>query len=327
MKILVTGSTGHLGEALMRTLPLSGYEAEGADIRESSYTRHIGSIADREFVRRCMAGVDAVMHTATLHKPHVVTHSRQEFVDVNITGTLNLLEEAVAARVHAFIYTSTTSAFGAALTSARGQAAAWITEDVVPIPRNIYGVTKLAAESLCELFHGKFSLPCMVLRTSRFFPEQDDDAALRAAYEDANLKANEFLHRRVEIEDVVSAHLLALEKAQSLAFGRYIISATTPFIPADCGELGRNAPAVVARRVPTYLDAYTRRKWKMFPSIDRVYDNRRARTDLGWQPRYDFQWVIDRLRDSKQFRSALALAVGSKGYHPERFGEELYPVE
>ena len=65
----------------------------------------------------------------------------------------------------------------------------------------------------------------------------------------------------------------------------------------------------------------------MFPSIDRVYDNRRARTDLGWQPRYDFQWVIDRLRDSNQFRSALALAVGSKGYHPERFGEELYPVE
>ena len=46
-----------------------------------------------------MAGVQAVFHTATLHKPHVATHSRQDFVATNITGTLNLLEEAVAAGV------------------------------------------------------------------------------------------------------------------------------------------------------------------------------------------------------------------------------------
>ncbi|HYR43635.1 MAG TPA: NAD(P)-dependent oxidoreductase [Terriglobia bacterium] len=327
MRILVTGSAGHLGEALMRTLPRSGHEAIGVDILDSPYTHDVGSIADRQFVRRSMRGVEAVLHAATLHKPHVATHSRQDFVDVNITGTLNLLEEAVAAKAHAFIYTSTTSAFGRALTPPSGQPAAWITEDVVPVPRNIYGVTKLAAENLCELFHRKFALPCLILRTSRFFPEQDDNSARRQAYDDDNIKANEFLYRRVEIEDVVSAHLLALEKAHSLCFSRYIISATTPFTPEDCEELGRNAPAVVARRVPAYLDQYARRKWKMFPAIDRVYVNSRATTELGWRPRYDFQLVIDRLRASEDFRSALTHAVGSKGYHRETFAEGPYPVE
>ena len=327
MRVLVTGSAGHLGEALMRTLRGGGYEAIGVDILYSPYTHHVGSIVDREFVRRCMKGIDAVLHTATLHKPHVATHPRQDFVDVNITGALNLLEESVAAKAGTFVYTSTTSTFGRVLTPPPGQPAAWITEDVVPVPKNIYGVTKLAAENLCELFQRKFSLPCLVLRTSRFFPEVDDNSALRRAYDDENVKVNEFLYRRVEIEDVVSAHLLALEKAQSIRFGRYIISATTPFTREDREELGRNAPAVVARRVPAYADEYTRRQWEMFPTIDRVYVNERARTDLGWRPRYDFQFVIDRLRSSEDFRSALARAVGSKGYHSETFAEGPYPVE
>ena len=327
MRVLVTGSAGHLGEALMRRLPASRHEAIGIDILASSYTHHVGSIADREFVRRSLRAVDAVIHTAALHKPHVATHSRQDFVDVNITGTLNLLEESAAAKVGAFIYTSTTSAFGSALTPPPGQPAAWITEDVVPVPKNIYGVTKVAAENLCELFHRKFALPCLILRTSRFFPEEDDSRTQRHAYVDENLKANEFLYRRVEIEDVVNAHLRALQKASSILFGRYIISATTPFIPEDRGELGRDAPAVVARHVPTYQEEYTRRQWKMFPAIDRVYVNDRARTELGWRPRYDFQYVVDRLRSSEDFRSPLAFEVGSKGYHSESFAEGPYPVD
>ena len=52
-----------------------------------------------------------------------------------------------------FVFTSTTSAFGRALTPPPGAPAAWITEDVAPVPRNIYGVTKTAAEDLCELVH------------------------------------------------------------------------------------------------------------------------------------------------------------------------------
>src|SRR5687768_7926003 len=215
MRALVTGSAGHLGEALMRTLPAGGYQAAGVDIKPSPFTHHVGSIADRAFVAGCMAGVDVVLHAATLHKPHVATHSRQDFVDTNVSGTLNLLEEAVAAGVRAFIFTSTTSVYSRAISERHG-AASWITEDSVPRPKNVYGITKLAAEDFCELFHRRFKLSCLVLRTSRFFPEPDDDAAVRAAYPDANAKVNEFLYRRVELEDVVSAHLRALERAPLL---------------------------------------------------------------------------------------------------------------
>src|SRR5690242_20741910 len=137
MKILVTGSAGHLGEALMRTLRARKIPAVGLDVLPSPFTDVVGSITDRATVAVSMRDVTAVLHAATLHKPHVATHTRQAFVDVNVTGTLNLLEEAVSQRVGAFIYTSTTSSFGDALTPPAGAPAAWITEDITPIPKNI----------------------------------------------------------------------------------------------------------------------------------------------------------------------------------------------
>ncbi len=327
MKILVTGSSGHLGEALMRSLRHADDDVLGIDILPSAYTDEVGSIADRDFVRRCMRGVDAVLHAATLHKPHVATHARQDFVDTNITGTLNLLEEAVAAKVKSFVFTSTTSAFGDALTPPPDAPAAWITEDVAPIPKNIYGVTKVAAENLCQLFRRKFGLPCLVLRTSRFFPEADDSRHMRENFADANIKANEFLYRRVDVADIVDAHALAIEKAPAIGFGRYIISATAPFTDRDLPALRQDAPAVVQRLFPAYVDEYARRGWRMFDSLDRVYVNELARRELGWRPRYDFAYVLDRLRANEDFRSPLAQAIGSKGYHEEVFEEGPFPVD
>jgi nucleoside-diphosphate-sugar epimerase len=256
-----------------------------------------------------------VLHAATLHKPHLGTHDRQDYVDTNVTGTLNLLEEAVAAGVGRFVFTSTTSAFGRALIPPRGAPAAWITEEVASLPRNVYGVTKTAAEDLCELVHRDHGVPCLILRTSRFFPEGDDRDDIRAEYDDANLKLNELLYRRVDLEDVVSAHLLALERAPALGFGRYIICATTPFDPEDLAGLRSDAPTVVERRFPDYVDAYARRGWRMFRGIDRVYVNERARKDLGWAPRWDFRYALDRLEDREEARSDLAQLVGAKGYH------------
>ena len=326
MRALVTGSAGHLGEALVRTLADAGREVVGLDVLASAHTTYVGSIADRACVRAAMTGVSTVFHAATLHKPHVATHERQDFIDTNLTGTLNLLEEALAAGVRAFVFTSTTSVFGDALSPPPGAPAAWITEGVVPVPKNIYGVTKAAAEDLCQLFHRNQGLACVVLRTSRFFPEEDDDRAVRETWSDDNLKINEYLHRRVDIEDVVSAHLLGAERAPAIGFAKYIISATTPFLPEDLPELRVDAPRVVRRRVPGYEAEYARRGWRMFPSIGRVYVNRRAREELGWQPRYDFQSILDRLAAGDDPRSPLARAIGAKGYHAEVFADGPYPV-
>jgi UDP-glucose 4-epimerase len=326
MTILVTGSAGHLGEALMRSLRAAGRPARGLDIKASAFTDCVGAIQDRDFVGRNMEGISAVIHAATLHKPHVATHSYQDFLDTNVTGTLVLLEAAVAAGTGAFVFTSTTSAFGAALTPAKGEPAAWVTEAVAPIPKNIYGATKTAAEGLCELFARRHGLPVVVLRTSRFFPEPDDDEAVRARYSPDNAQANEMLHRRVDLADAVSAHLAAVDKAPALGFGRYIISATTPFSADDLAALRQDAPAVIDRLFPDCAALFAARGWAMAPTLDRVYVNALARSELGWWPRYDFGHVLRCLNTGEDFRSPLARAVGAKGYHDEVFAEGPYPV-
>ncbi|HWB81043.1 MAG TPA: NAD(P)-dependent oxidoreductase [Nannocystaceae bacterium] len=315
MRVLVTGSSGHLGEALVRRLRERGDTAIGIDVLPSPFTDVVASIGDRDAVRRAIEGVEAVLHTATLHKPHVATHTRQQFVDTNTSGTLALLEAAVHASVRAFVFTSTTSTFGRALTVPPGEPAAWITESVVPLPKNIYGATKCAAEDLCELVHRDHGLPCIVLRTSRFFPEADDDPRQRERFGSDNLKANEFLYRRVELDDAAAAHLLAIERAPALGFRKYIVSATTPFDRADAAELGRDAAAVIRRRFPDVDMRYGERGWTLPRALDRVYDNVRAREELGWRPRFDFRCVLDRLRDGEDVLGPLAAIVGAKGFH------------
>jgi UDP-glucose 4-epimerase len=319
-RILVTGSSGHLGEALVRTLRADGHEVVGLDLLPSPFTEVVGSITDRELVRKALNGVTGVLHTAALQKPHIESHNRQAFVDTNVTGTLVLIEEADAAGVRSFIFTSSTSAFGGALSAAPGAPANWITEETPSIPRNIYGVTKTSAENLCELASSDLGLPVVILRTARFFPEPDDLDQIRFEYLDENVKVNEYLNRRVDIEDAVTAHLLALAKAPSIGFSTYIVSATTPFDPADAIELALDAPSVARRLFPDQPAEYARRNWKMFPVLDRVYDNSRARAELGWEPLYDFRYVLDCLRHDREPRSFLARTVGAKGYHDKTTG-------
>ncbi|KAK2028225.1 NAD(P)-binding protein [Colletotrichum zoysiae] len=271
--VLVTGSSGHLGAALMLTLPSRGHTPLGLDILPSETTTVVGSVTDRALVASLLArhpSIVHIVHAAALHKPHVGSHPQSAFVDTNITGTLVLLEEAAAAtvatpaagddgpgkgrespsRIRSFVYVSTTSAFGAALAPAPGLPAAWIDESVAPVPKNIYGVTKRAAEDLCALAHrGGGGLPVVVLRAARFFPEADDDpdrrASLAAADDDdddgANLKVCELAYRRADIADVASAVACAMEKAAAVGFGTYIISAPPPFsLIVGSEDLGRS---------------------------------------------------------------------------------------
>lgn len=177
------------------------------------------------------------------------------------------------------------------------------------------------------MFHRNQGLPCIVLRTSRFFPEDDDNRDVREEYSDDNVKVNEYLHRRVAIEDVVTAHLLAAERAPAIGFRKYIISATTPFVPEDLAALRFDAPRVVRQRVPDYEAEYDRRGWRMFAGIGRIYVNDRARHELDWQPRYSFGDIIGRLRAGDDFKGPLARTIGSKGYHDEAFADGPYPVE
>ncbi|MCF6226823.1 MAG: NAD(P)-dependent oxidoreductase [Xanthomonadales bacterium] len=328
MKILITGSSGHLGEALVRALKALKFQVFGIDIQPSKFTDIVGSIADIETVKKAMYEVDVVMHTATLHKPHVVTHSKQDFIDTNVTGTLNLLEQSKLQNIKSFIFTSTTSTFGDSLRPATDKPAIWVNEDLSPQAKNIYGVTKIAAENLCQLFFRNHQLPCVVLKTSRFFPESDDDKGMRESYVDANIKANEFLFRRVDVADIVEAHILAMEKASDIGYGKYIISASSPFSKSDLIDLQSNAPKVVTKYFPDFQKLYATNNWQMFPNIGRVYVNTKAKEELGWNPQYDFQHILNSLKSGNDYRSELTRLIQSKGYHEDiTFTDGPYPVD
>jgi UDP-glucose 4-epimerase len=276
MKVLITGASGRVGRAIyIRLYP--GYEVLGYDQAPSSTADVVASLEDSDRLRDALAGVDAVVHTAALHAPHVGVCSEAEFERVNVHCTSDLVRLSVAAGVRRFIFTSTTALYGAAATP-RGEAG-WVTEDTVPEPRTIYHRTKLLAENLLEAAAGRGELDVTVLRMSRCFPEP------------APFMATCRLHRGVDARDVADAHAAALESSDG-GFRRLIISGATPFEPGDCKELLESAPTVLRRRAPELVAEFERREWALPDSIDRVYSSPKAASELGWNPQYGFGEVL-----------------------------------
>ena len=296
MDVLLTGSSGWLGRFLAPRLREEGHEVVGLDVAAGADTVAIGSVADRAVIDRIFRKfpIGAVIHAGALHKPDIGRYSKQAFVDVNVTGTLNLLEVASANACDRFVFTSTTSLMiSESIRAGRdggATEAAWLDESFGPVePRNIYGVTKRAAEQLCALHHRERGMPIVILRTGRFFPEDDDtDRGLTGP----NVKANEFLNRRLTVEDAAEAHVAALEKAPELGFGLYIISASPPFQRSDARALIEDAPAVIARYFPQAAETYARAGWELPQSIDRVYDPALAERELGFRCCTDFGAVL-----------------------------------
>lgn len=297
MRVLLTGSSGWLGRFLAPLLGAAGHEVTGLDVAPGADTDVVASVADRAAIDCVFAerGIEAVIHGGALHKPDIARYPKQAFVDVNITGTLNLLEAAVAAGHDRFVFTSTTSLMiSQAIRDEAGDAAVWLDEDSGPVePRNIYGATKYAAEQLCRLFHAEHGLGCIVLRTGRFFPEDDDTHSHPPG---ENLKANELLHRRLTVEDAARAHVAALAKAPEIGFGAYIVSAPTPFARDEATGLKRDAAAVIARHFPDAPALYAARGWDLPTRIGRVYDSGRIQRELGFAFDTGFAQVLDALR-------------------------------
>lgn len=277
MRVLVTGSSGRVGRAIYVRLLRDGHEVVGLDRSPASTADLVGDLRDPGLMRRAVDGVDAIVHAAALHAPHVGIVAETLFRQVNVEATVALAQLALERRIDRLVFTSTTALYGEASTPPA--TAGWVDEAVLPRPRTVYHRTKLAAESALEALSHREGLRVTVLRMSRCFPEP---APVMAAYR---------LHRGVDARDVAAAHALALASGPT-GFRRFVISGATPFSPEDATTLLRDAPGVLARRAPELVEEFGRRGWRLPPSIDRVYSPALAMQQLGWRPRYGFEEVI-----------------------------------
>jgi UDP-glucose 4-epimerase len=299
MRVLVTGSAGYLGERICQHLEDEAFEVIGFDQAASEYTNVVGDIQDHDLLIQALQGVEVAVHVAGYHRPylHHQIVTEQQLIETNIVGTLNLLESAAKVGVKNLVFTSTTAVYGDSRKSAHlsdgTQAATIISEETLPRPRGPYGMSKLAAERLCEVYHNRKNLNVIILRPSRFFPDQDVDESLETL-SSHNLKANELLHRRVDVRDLVAVYSLAVRAVERLQFDLFLISAATPLLDCDPRALMTDAPGVVEAFFPGCTAVYTAREWSMAKTIEFVYSSSKVRKFLGYQSDHDFKYHLDK---------------------------------
>jgi nucleoside-diphosphate-sugar epimerase len=279
-KILVTGSSGQLGQEVVRQLREYGYQATGLDTLPADTTDLLVDICDAEAIGNVLQGMDAVVHSAAIHGKHyALGYPREAFIDTNIGGTFNLLRACVQHGVGKFLYISTTSIYGHALVNPAQ--AVWVDETLEPDPRDIYDITKRTSEWLCRDFFEKENLETAVLRVSRFLPES------------ANLRAVHRLYRGLDERDGAQAVRLALEK-RFRSFEVYNISNQSPFQPEDLPALLYDPRSVILRHYPWAADAFREKGWDFPAKIDRVYAIGKAKAELGYAPVYNFAALLGR---------------------------------
>lgn len=277
--VLITGSAGQAGTAIAELLS-PHVPVVGLDVQKSRFTSYTGSITDWATVKELTKNVGAIIHTASLHAPHVPTHTREQFVDTNIKGVLYLLEAAKLNGVPKFVYTSTTSLYGESMNAA-GQAV-WVTESLPQVARDIYDITKIAAEALCKDFFEADRLQTLSLRVSRFW---DEPLPHKVFYR---------MYRGVDVKDVAMAHLLAL-RADFSSFEAFNISAQSPFSQEDLVALRADLHTLLAKRYPRIIDFFRQKNWPLPTEIDRVYVIEKAKKLLKYEPAFSIDVLLDQL--------------------------------
>ncbi len=276
-RYLITGAGGRVGRAIWIRLARRGDHPQGLDRCPGSTVRWVADLGDETALRMAMDGVDAIVHTAALHAPHVGHLSDGEFQRINVDATRRLLDLAAAAGIPRIVFTSTTAVYGDA--AGAQDRAVWVDEALEPRPRTVYHRTKLAAEALLLEAAGQGGPSLRILRMSRCFPEP------------ANAMAVLRLHRGIDARDVAAAHAMAVDHVGA-SCETFVISGTTPFRRDDAPRLKSDAQALIAERCPALAEAFLAREWPLPQSIDRVYCPEAAIARLGWVPRFGFDEVL-----------------------------------
>lgn len=281
-RVLITGVAGNLGKTIANLL--SGkHEIIGVDLIDSDFTTIKDDLTDWKSIKAITKGVSFIIHTASLHAPHVRTHSREDFINTNIKGTLYLLDAAKVNSVKKLIYTSTTSLYGGSLYD--GQKAVWVTEELPAKTRDIYDITKITAEELCKDFFDPSALQTLSLRVSRFWNEPLQDKVFYRMF------------RGVDVRDAAQAHILAMEHDFN-DFETFNISSQSIFEPTDLFDLRANLLSLLEKKCNSVVELFQRKNWLIPQYIDRVYVIDKAKAKLGYSPINNIDKLVEEIRKS-----------------------------
>jgi UDP-glucose 4-epimerase len=295
MRVLITGAGGTLGTALAPLLHSAGHDLVLTDVVpiQSDHQYVAADLRRPEELRGAMAGVDIVVHAAAIHGIHLRDHSPRQFYELNLTGTFNLWEAAVAEGVRGFVFSSTMGVYGRSREPRSSDEVVSVHEDLPLRPTDIYGYTKAAGEAMCRYYVEAHAIPAVALRFGMFVPEPFFRYGIRLLYGGVNA---------ADAARAVSAAVRALVDRQ-IPWDAFNVQSLVPFGP-DEGQVLRQDPLRVLDR--HYLGAVQllrERGVERLQPIDSYFPMDRIAERLGFRPQHNFGEWLEELSQRPDQRS------------------------
>jgi UDP-glucose 4-epimerase len=292
MRVLITGAGGTLGQALWPLLADRGDEVVCLDVADlapivgqlPSNVRAVrGDVRQMADVTAAMEGVDVVVHTAAIHGIHLATHPPRDFYELNVTGTFNVWQAAVAAKVKAMVFSSTMGVYGDSRRSTSENAAA-IREDLPLLPTEIYGWSKVVGEEMCRLHWRADRIPSVALRYGMFVPEPFFRYGIRLLYGGVH---------EIDVADAVVASIDGLT-AGRIEHEAFNVHSLLPFDAADRPSLRTDPLAALERHYPGSRRLLEQRGVTDLKPISDWFEMSRIDERLGFRPRHNFaEWLVE----------------------------------
>ncbi|MEW5768588.1 MAG: NAD-dependent 4,6-dehydratase LegB [bacterium] len=317
MKVLVTGAGGFIGSHLCEALVNEGgqvralvrYNSQNSWgwLEYSPVKNEIevvpGDIRDFDSVRKAVEGVKNIYHLAALISIPYSYQAQQAFVDVNIKGTLNLLQASLSAGVEKIVHTSTSEVYG--------------TAQYVPIdekhpinPQSPYAATKAGADYLALSFYRSFNLPVVILRPfNTYGPRQSARAVIPtiitqilSGQRKVKLGALHPTRDLTYVKDTVQGFIRAGQPGSDKAIGQVVNIGSNFEVSIE--NLAESIAELMGVEVELWSEEKRKRPDKS--EVERLWaEDRKAKELLGWAPGYSLKQglkeTIDWLKENLHF--------------------------
>ncbi len=279
-RILLTGGSGDLGTMLSQQIIEQGDIPVILDVappQDETIAFIQGSITERDIVAKAMQHIDMVIHIAAWHGVHESSKTADEFYDLNVTGTYNMIEAAAKACVKKFIFISSTS---------------------ISKPYSLYGHTKILGEEMMTAYADRHNMDIVTLRPRAFIPSWN-----RQIYPDYLSWAKWFWRGAVHIDDVAQAVMKSIT---------YLKENKPPFPPPALPIDGKydyaievldnwdknGAGSSFKEQYPDYI-ALAEKYGFDLARKPKIIGSKEAEALIGYQPSYSLQNMLDALKNQE----------------------------